>query len=72
MDVVLPIFMKTCASRSLGGVIDTLLLKTMLKRWSCDLMSGECHGLPEVKRNYLAILVHHVLLKVCALVCCKT
>lgn len=69
MDVVLPIFMKNCASRSIEGIVDIPSLKIMLKRWSCNLMTGEWHRLTGVKRSYSVVLMGQVLLKVCVCLC---
>lgn len=72
MDVTLPIFMKTCASRSLEGIVDIIPLKIMLKRWSCNIMTGEWHRLTGAKRNYSVVLMDQVLLKGCVFVCHMT
>lgn len=69
MDVALSNFMKTCASRSLEGIVDILSWKIMLKMWNCNLMTGEWHGLTGEE---LFCDLNGLLLKLCVFVCHMT
>lgn len=72
MDVVLPIFMKTCCFRFLEETVDTLPLIILLKRWNCNLMAGESHRLSGVKRNFSVVLMDWILLKALSFYLCAT